>query len=114
MDIGDLKAAKGAFRDVLEMDPTNADARRGLAEVDASTSQLIVARGFEPTRTVRLLVPISQLATEKWDPAHAFVLSRLAAGPMTVQALTDVCPMSQAELLAILRHCQQERLLAVG
>ena len=54
---------------------------------------------------MRLAVPIGSLVGKQIPPNDAFVLSRLAAGPLSIGDLLHLCPFPEHELLEILiRH----------
>ena len=76
----DLARAREVFQDVLLLDPENDLAKRALAAVDAVTP-------IPPSREVRLTRPPVSFLGESMPPDEAFVLSRLAAGPMRLYQL---------------------------
>ena len=54
---------------------------------------------------MRLAVAIQTLVGKNFPPSDAFVLSRLAAGPIAVGDLVHLCPFPEHEVLEILvRH----------
>lgn len=106
---GELPAARDAFLDVLTIDPMNALARQRLHEVEQALASRSRQSGLENETEVMLAVPIQELVGQKLAPGDAFVLSRLAAGPLSVQDLLVLCPRSAHDVLSVL-----ERFLASG
>ena len=103
--------------EVLAVAPEDATARRALAEIAFEQTTRTIELGLSRDKTVRLIIPVSQLKDlfAQWQrPADAFVLSRLAAGASTVAALLAVCPMTEAEVLGILRAAVEERVIQIG
>jgi CheY-like chemotaxis protein len=109
---GDLPGARRAFLEVLDVDPMNLLARHRLDEVERAIVALARKNGLTGTQTVRLAVGIGTLLGRKSVfPNDAFVLSRLAAGPLTVGDLVLLCPFPEHEVLEIVQRFESEGVL---
>ena len=99
---GEVAEAREVFLDVLKIDPLHALARRRLQEADQALAAASRGRGLRDDTIVRLAVPVATLVGRKIPPNEAFVLSRLAAGKMTVRELMHVCPLPENVILGVL------------
>ncbi len=106
---GDLGGARQKFVEVLTADPLNALARQRLNEVDQAIASAARAAGLANEARISLAVPVQKLVGQKLDAGDAFVLSRLAAGTLTVADLLHVCPIPEHEVLSVI-----DRYLASG
>lgn len=97
---GETEEARVALLQVLELDPANPLARKRLAEIDDRYAADARGSGLAMNRQVMLVKDLPD--DMDVHPSEAFVYSRLAAEPLTVEALTQVCPLSEAEILRVL------------
>jgi DNA-binding response OmpR family regulator len=100
---GDYAGARTGLLDVLSNDPMNPLARQRLAEVEAA---LVAQSGLTPDRRVKLAIPLEQLVGRQIGPQDAFVLTRLAGAPngMPIGDLVRICPLPEAEVLAVVQR----------
>ena len=77
-------------------------------------SETAFASGLKPGQAVRLAVPIGSLVGTDVSPQAAFLLSRVAAEPMTVGELTSICPMTEGECLDILLRFLKQGVIALA
>ena len=89
---------------VLQLDPRNALARASLEKAQRMICDQARASGLADDRIVALGVPLATLVGRKMGPNDAFVLSRLAAGKMSVAQLLQVCPLPEFEVFATLQR----------
>lgn len=109
---GDAEGARRELLRVLELDPRNAFARASLDKAQRQISEQARKSGLADDRVLALAVPVSTLVGKAMTPNDAFVLSRLAAGRMTVAQLLQVCPLPDFEVLAILQRCVESGLVS--
>jgi hypothetical protein len=89
---------------VLELDPRNALARASLEKAQRMMVEQARQSGLADDRILTLRVPLASLVGRPMSPNEAFVLSRLAAGKMSVGQLLQVCPLPDWEVLPVLQH----------
>lgn len=94
---GDVAAAREGLHAVLVLDPMNPLARQRLAELDEQMAQS-TAQTIDPARKIELGIPIHELVGKQIPPNDAFLLSRLAAGALTLQELIQICPLPEPEI----------------
>lgn len=105
MRAGDLAGARAGLEQVLSLDPMSALARERLEQVEASLAEKSRNVGLEDGRELTLAVRLQDLVGRQMPAADAFVLSRLAAGKVSVGNLIRLCPFPPHEVLGILeRH----------
>ena len=95
---GDTNAAREGLVAVLAIDPSNPLARQRLDEVDKTLADQSVAAGLGPTEKVKLAIQIHELVGRAIPANDAFLLSRLAAGALSIQELIQICPMPEIEI----------------
>ena len=95
--------ARRALLEVLEREPMNSLARQRLQEAETAIVDRARAFGLKDDTTLRLAQSISVLMGRQVQASEAFVLSRFAAGAMTVGSLLQVCPVPPHEILSILQ-----------
>lgn len=108
---GDLTGARDAFRDVLTVDPMSALARLRLQEVEEALAKQTREKGMNADVRVGLARPLSELVGIRLAPSAAFMLSRLARGPLTIRELMVLSPMPEQDLLAILEDFIAQKLI---
>lgn len=96
--------ARQHYREALDIDPANVNARMGLQDAARYTSARLKGEGFAPDREVSLSVALEELTDRQLPAADSFVLSRLAAGPLPIQDLVNICPIDEEDVLLILQH----------
>lgn len=107
-------AAEDARREllrVLQLDPRNALARASLEKAQRMICEQARTSGLANDRVLGLAVPLGTIVGKKMTPNDAFVLSRLAAGRMSISQLLQVCPMPEFEVLTILQRSVQDGLV---
>lgn len=95
---GEINAAREGLIAVLAIDPSNPLARLRLTEVDNTLAERSAAAGLGPTEKVKLAIQIHELVGRAIPPNDAFLLSRLAAGALSIQELITICPMPEIEI----------------
>lgn len=95
---GDLPGAREGLVAVLAADPMNGLARQRLGEVEQSLSQQGSSSGLPASQKVKLGIQIHELVGRAIPPNDAFLLSRLAAGAMSITDLAQICPMPELEI----------------
>lgn len=108
---GELEEARVAMLQVLELDPSNPLARKRLAEIEAKLKTDAQGLGLNAFRQVMLIGELPE--DMDVEPSEAFVYSRLAAEPMTIEALLQVCPLSEAEIFRVLMRFVAHRIIKV-
>lgn len=102
MRAGDFAGARAGLEEVLSLDPMSALARERLKQVESSLAEKSRDVGLEDGRELALAVRLEDLVGRQMPAADAFVLSRLAAGKVTVGQLLRLCPFPPHEVLGIL------------
>ena len=95
---GDLAGARDGLAAVLSIDPMNPLARQRLAEVEAMLASQAQSTGLGMTTKVKLAIQIHELVGRAIPPNDAFLLSRLAAGALSLAELVQICPMPEGEI----------------
>lgn len=94
----DLHAARACYRQVLEASPTQALAARALEEIGR-----VLAEHFTEETVITLAVPLRQLVeAEDASPREALIISRLAAGPLSVGRLAELSQLAPTDLHELL------------
>ena len=101
---GDLEGSRQSLLEVLDRDPMNALARQRLHEVDGALAARAVAAGLRPEQRVMLAVSVDGLVGQPFPPNDAFILTRLAAGPVALGDLVRICPLPQNEVLGAVQR----------
>jgi hypothetical protein len=101
---GNHEAAHAGFSKVLLEDPMNPLARDRLVEVERAIDDRAKAAGLTDRRRVKLAVSVEALVGREIAPNDAFVLSRLAAGVLSVADLLSICPFPAFRVRAILQR----------
>lgn len=104
-------AARRELLVVLELDPRNALARASLEKAHRMLVEQARSAGLSDDRILSLRVPVAKLVGRTMTPNEAFVLSRLAAGRMSVGQLLQVCPSPEWEVLTALNRAMKEGIL---
>lgn len=104
---GDDAGARRNYETALRVDPANAIARMGLAELarestppggfEAARSSF--APSIDRTKTLKLLKDPSELMAEPMPPTEAFVLSRVIPGTLTVGEIAKSCGAAPESLV---------------
>lgn len=101
---GAAEEARRELLRVLQLDPRNALARASLEKAQRMISEQARTSGLADDRVLGLALPLAKIVGRKMTPNDAFVLSRLAAGRMSVAQLLQVCPFPEFETLTILQR----------
>ena len=104
----DLPLARAGYRQVLDASPGNPIALRALAEIER-----LFAERFAAEMTVSLAVSLHELVDTSVSPRESLVISRLAAGPMSVRRLAELSRIDGGDLHELLFRYVEEGLLAV-
>ena len=109
-DAGDFDTALKSYEVVLKLDPLNQHAKKGLiVSIDGrgrTRSLRLVPRNKVP----RLLLSLSELTAEKFDPREGFVLSRVN-GEWDVQSILKICPMPEDEAMLIFSRLAERNVI---
>lgn len=108
---GEFRRARELFAATLEHEPLNTLARERLGACDAALAREARASGLDDGRTVALATSVDELQGLQIAPSEGFVLTRFLAGPMKVQDLLLVCPMTESEVLSVLRRLVDDGIL---
>lgn len=108
---GNAEEARADFLQVLELDPRNALARSSLEKAERQLAEQARQAGLTDDRILTLAVPLTALLGKHLAANDAFVLSRLAAGRLSVSQLLQLCPLPSWEVLHLLHRCLRTRLL---
>lgn len=108
---GNAEDARRDLLRVLEMDPRNALARSSLEKAERQLAEQARQAGLTDDRILTLAVPLTALVGKHLAANHAFVLSRLAAGRLSVSQLLQLCPLPSWEVLHLLHRCLRDRLI---
>ena len=101
---GNHEAAHAGFSKVLLEDPLNSLARDRLVEVERAIDERAKAAGLVERRRVKLALSVESLVGREIAPNDAFVLSRLAAGVLSIGDLISICPFPAFRVRAILQR----------
>ena len=103
-----LPVARAGYRQALDASPGNPIALLALAEIDR-----LLAERFAEEMTVSLAVSLRQLVETNVSPRESLVISRLAAGPMSVRRLAELSRIEATDLHELLFRYVEEGVLAV-
>lgn len=109
----DIEKAAKTFQGILRIEPSHVLARRGLAQVDALLARRAEGAGILRHSQIRLTLTPAQASALDLSTGEGFVLSRITATPVPVEALVSICPIPESELLEILRRFLSEGWIAV-
>ncbi len=129
---GQLDRAETGFLDAIAVDPGNEIAHDGLknvvhdrilarwrsepGDIASFLAALAPYRQFEipRTRTIRLAVPIGDLVKLGISQDEAFVVSRLAAGRLSLADLAKASGRPEDALLSIVEQLLERKIVALG
>jgi len=107
-----FEEASSVLNELVQNDPLAAgDAWTLMSEVEAAIIAESEAAGFVKTAVFTLARPIASFASIVFPPEQAFVLSRFAAGKMSVGELIALCPFPSVELYRVLRKFLAEKII---
>lgn len=110
---GKLDEAQVLLMEGIGTDPLSAEAAwMLLQEVEEALGARARANGLGDDVKLRLAKPVQQMVGLSLAASEAFIMSRFAAGPMTVGALLGVCPFQPHEVLQILEKRLNDGTLA--
>lgn len=95
------EAALGLYDEVLALDALNQDAKRGRLAAREEQRLVKLAERLPREQVPALRLGAVALTREHFDPQEGFVLSRVN-GQWNVGAIVKLCPLPEAETLAIL------------
>jgi len=104
----DLPEARDCYRKILLESPDHALATRALGEIDRA-----LAEHFREDMTVSLIVSLRELVEAGRPSRDAVVISRLAAGPMSVRQLREHSHLSSPDLHVVLFRCAADCVVSV-
>ena len=104
----DLAGARSVYREVLRGTPGHPLAKRAVSDIEKELGER-----FAPNATIALALSIDALLEIDTSSREAFVISRLAAGDMSVRRLSEVSRLEGADLHEILYRCVQSGLVVV-
>jgi len=113
LEAKDLVKAAKTFLGILRIEPSHVFARRGLAQVDALLARRAEGAGILRQSQVRLAIPKDAVAALELSAEEGFVISRIDATAVPVDALLSICPLPESELLEILRRFLSEGWITV-
>ena len=111
---GKLHEARDRFMEALQLDPSNPLARKRLQEIDEKLIADAATQGLVPDTRLVFIGSMEDLPDRPLSFSETFVLSRLAEESMTVEALTQICPISEAELMRILVRLVDDGILRIA
>lgn len=100
MDDGEFDAALKSYERVLKLDPLNQHAKKGLVISIEGRGRNRSLQRVPKHRIPKLLLSLTDLTKEKFDPREGFVLSRVN-GEWDVQSILKICPMPEEEAMLI-------------
>ena len=103
----DLCAARDCYRQIVEASPGHELANRALGEIARA-----LADQFTEETVVSLAVSLRELVKADLLPREALIISRLAAGPLSVRQLTERCRLVPVDLHEILYRCVADRVVS--
>jgi hypothetical protein len=107
-----LEEALAVLTELIQNDPMAAgDAWTLMNVVEESIVADAEAAGLVKTATLTLARPAASFAGTVFPPDQAFVLSRFAAGKMTVGELLSLCPFPPVELYRVLRKFLDDKII---
>ena len=107
--VDDFERARHCYTKVLEHSPDHALAMRALTELDSQLGEALASEA-----PVILAVPLSELVLRDVPGREAFILSRLAAGPLTVDDLSRQSRTEPPVLRAMISRWLSRGLVAIG
>lgn len=104
--------ALAVLTELIQNDPFAAgEAWEQMNVVETAIVAQAEAAGLVKTATLALAKPVTTFSSTVFPPDQAFVLSRFAAGKMTVGELIALCPFPPVELYRILRKFLDEKII---
>lgn len=107
-----FEEALDVLNELVQNDPLAAgDAWTLMSEVETAIVADAEAAGLVKTAVLTLARPIASFSNTVFAPEQAFVLSRFAAGKMSVGELISLCPFPPVELYRVLRKLLDEKII---
>ena len=106
-------AALRAYEEVLAIDRLNQHAKKGLIAVMESRSRDRALRSVPLDKVPVLLMDMSTLTRQNFDPQEGFVLSRVN-GEWDVRSILKLCPMPEEEALMIFVRLLDRKVIELG
>lgn len=105
-------AALALYEEVLALDRLDQDARKGRLAASEEQRQFKLAARLPRDKVPVLRVGAVALTRERFDSQEGFVLSRVN-GQWSVGAILKLCPMPEADALAILLRLLEQEVIAL-
>ena len=103
-------AAVKAYNDVLALDRLNQNAKKGLLAATAASNGQELATSIPLDAVPVHAMDFASLTQQNFDPHEGFVLSRVN-GQWDVRSILKLCPMSEADALAIFGRLLERKLI---
>jgi len=106
-------AALRAFEEVLSIDRLNQHAKKGLIAVMESRSKDRALRTVPLDKVPVLLMDMTTLTRQNFDPQEGFVLSRVN-GEWDVRSILKLCPMAEEDALLIFARLLERKVIGLN
>ncbi len=107
---GDFDTALKNYEGVLKLDPLNQHAKKGLVVSIEGRGRTRSLRLVPRNKVPRLLLSLTELTKERFDPREGFVLSRVN-GQWDVQSILKICPMPEDEAMLIFSRLVERKVI---
>jgi hypothetical protein len=102
LDNNDSEGAMSLLHEVLEKEPTNAEAKSLLSAAEEKFVKKMYASTILPHAVPKLLIPVDSLTDQQLAPQEGFLLSRIN-GEWDIRSILSICPFREPDSLLMLK-----------